>query len=164
MACKECNGAVSNNAKACPHCGAPVPRGGAGAPIIGGIIAFGFIAMLVQCSADMAARSGAKPASKSAAECIKDLKCWSDKHAATAYGPCTRAIEAQLRFAHEWTSGVMAPRFPRIGWKDPTKGQMTFFGDELRMQNAFGAMQKAEYACVFDPASGQVLQVAVAPK
>jgi hypothetical protein len=95
------------------------------------------------------------------AACRQDIACWSKRHSARARSPCTRAIEAQLRFAHEWTDGLTSPRFPRVGWKDPATGSFTLFGDALRVQNAFGAMQRADYACVYHPESGTVEQALV---
>lgn len=133
------------------------------------LLTVGALIALAQCvssptTTPAAAPRPPPPPRLSDAECLKDLRCWADRHAINASVRCTRAIAAELRFDHEWTDGTMNPRFPRMGWKDPAKGHITYFGDNLRVQNAFGAMQKAEYACVYDPATDTALQVAIAPK
>jgi hypothetical protein len=158
-ACKECGAQISTKATACPHCGAPVPKTDYNLIKALVIIFSGFV--LVRCVANLGTTTTGSPPVVSEAACKKDLQCWSDRHKIDAVVRCTRAIEAKLRFSHEWTDGVMNPRFARIGWKDPLKGHMTFFGDQLRVQNGFGATQKAEYGCVYDPASGTVLQAVV---
>jgi RNA polymerase subunit RPABC4/transcription elongation factor Spt4 len=157
--CRECGGSVSSSAGACPHCGAPVLKPARN--WIKALIVVGALVVIAQCVSSPGTPTKPKGQRMSDSDCMRDLQCWSDKHKVNAAVRCTRAIERQLRFGHEWTDGVMNPRFPRIGWKNPTEGHMTFFGDQLRVQNAFGAMQKAEYACVYNPTTDTALQAVI---
>lgn len=160
VACRECKASISSTAATCPQCGAPVPKPSRSA--VQWIIIIAAVFLIARC---VSSRDTAPTTPQlSAAECQADLQCWAGRHQVEAEGPCRRAIEAQLRFDHEWTDGIGKPRFTRFGWKDPATGAFTLFGEQLRVQNAFGALQKADYACVYDPASKAVLQAIVEPR
>lgn len=162
IACKECRTQISNKAKACPQCGAPVPKKSNN--LVSAIVVLIAVLFIARCVSSGIDNRIAAPPRLDDAACMKSLKCWADRHQINASGPCTRAIEAKLRFDHEWTSGPIFQRFPNVAWKDPENGVFTLFGSALRAQNAFGAMQNADYACVYDPIRAVVVTAVVEGK
>lgn len=54
---------------------------------------------------------------------------------------------------------MLESKFSHFRWKNQGKGVMTFIGDEIQLQNGFGAWQNYAYECDYDPSSEQVLDV-----
>jgi len=102
---------------------------------------------------------------KQAAEaaCRSDLQCWSDKQSLAADGPCRRAIERLAKYDFEWTTGLLTPRFSKIAWANEKRGSIVYFGDQIKFQNGFGAMQTHTYSCTWDPDTKMVLDVSARP-
>lgn len=109
------------------------------------------------------AAAKAAEAEQKAAECRADLRCWGDKHAIEAAVRCRRPIEDLARFQVEWTDGWLEPRFARLRWEDEEAGVITFIGDRILFQNAFGAKQPHIYFCTFDTVAERVVEVRAEP-
>lgn len=98
---------------------------------------------------------------KKAAECKSDLQCWTDKYYFDASVLCKAVIESMAKYDYEWTDGITTPTFKKIAWADKKKGTVTYFGDEVKMQNGFGNFLRQRYACKFDPTAKTVLDVKI---
>lgn len=98
---------------------------------------------------------------KKAEECRADLQCWTDKHYFDASVLCKAVIESMAKYDYEWTDGITTPTFKKIAWADKRKGTITYFGDEVKMQNGFGNFLRQRYACKFDPVAKTVLDVKI---
>lgn len=94
-----------------------------------------------------------------AAICRDDLKCWAEQYITEASVYCARDIERLGAYSSRWTAGTFEQKFSRYSWLDKDKGTLTYMGDSIEFQNGFGAYQAHVYACDFDPASNQVLDV-----
>ena len=95
--------------------------------------------------------------------CRASLHCWGDKHSVAASVYCPDSVERLARYDHEWTDGFLGSKFSRFAWKDRKRGTLTYIGDEIKFQNAFGAWQPHTYHCDFDPLQRQVLDVRAMP-
>ena len=84
-----------------------------------------------------------------------NLKCWSLRHMTSANLACTPLIESLAKFDHEWTSGLGGQsKFKHYEWDDEAAGLLSYWGNEIKFQNGFGAWQKMAYWCYYDPRSG----------
>lgn len=88
--------------------------------------------------------------------CRNDLQCWGDKHQFMASATCEPLIERMAKYSYEWTDGWLGSKFDRFMWKDRKTGELAFFGNKIRFQNAFGAWQNMSYTCEYDPAKETV--------
>lgn len=159
--CKECGKEVSNKASSCPHCGVKNPGMDAKSTAKGclGIIIFSviFSTFMVMCSDsndDSTAGSNL-----SDAECMATLQCWGEKNIIMAGAYCQVPIEKMAKYTHEWTDGFTTPRFSHYRWKDQSTGVVTYIGDQIKMQNGFGAWSHYTYECDFAPQNNLVLDV-----
>ncbi|MCS6258831.1 zinc ribbon domain-containing protein [Shewanella baltica] len=160
--CKECGKEVSKSAKTCPHCGIKDPGLKAGDIWKGIVVTFFVIFIFSQCSDsdDKPTSVDAKP-QVSETECLKTLQCWGEKHSINAAVYCEDPIERLAQYSAEWTDGIGSPKFGYYRWKDQSKGYITYIGDELKLQNGFGAWSNYTYECDFDPKTKSVLDVRV---
>lgn len=126
-----------------------------------------FVALIVTAplpSADVVAER-AEARVRADAACRSDFDCWLNEHRTSAYVACRRSVERAARFDFEWTDSLMgSPRFDRHGWADRERGVIRIAGGEIKMQNGFGAWQRMAYVCDFDPRTGLVADVTVAPR
>jgi len=78
-----------------------------------------------------------------------------DEHLSEARYPCKQAIEAAAKYQARFkTFGTMMPTGYRV------EGRLIIYaGDDVEMQNGFGAWQRVRYRCTFDPASGKATAV-----
>ena len=97
------------------------------------------------------------------AVCIKDIECWGNKHNATAGFACKEPVEKLGKFTHKWTDGAFGMKFSRFRWLDRDRGTLTYLGDKIEFQNAFGAWQPHVYECDLEPISRTVLAVRATP-
>ena len=95
------------------------------------------------------------------AACRFDLQCWGDEHSFRATVTCQPIVEGVARYAYEWTDGWLGAKFGRFRWLDREQAHVTYLGDSIRFQNAFGAWQNASYECDYDPDAERVLDVRV---
>ncbi len=98
---------------------------------------------------------------KKDADCRTDLQCWSAKHQVAATLACKPAIQRMAKYDYEWTDGFTTPVFKRLAWSDKKKSSITFYGDEIKMQNGFGNFLRHRYACKYDPIKKSVLDVSL---
>lgn len=99
----------------------------------------------------------------SKSKCQMDLQCWGDKHNVAAGVYCDDYVEKLAKYSHEWTDGMLEPKFSHFRWKDRSKGYITYIGDKIKFQNGFGAWQNYVYECDLDPETNTVLDVRAQP-
>jgi hypothetical protein len=97
------------------------------------------------------------------ASCRADLKCFIESEMRYANAYCPEYVERLAKYSHEWTNGWLSSKFTRWKWKDQSKRQVTFLGDQIKLQNGFGAWAVHIYECDWDTATQTVLGVRVRP-
>lgn len=97
------------------------------------------------------------------ANCRADLKCFIESEMRYANAYCPEYVERLAKHSHEWTDGWLTSKFSRWKWKDQSKGQVTFLGDQIKLQNGFGAWTVHIYECDLDTATHTVLGVRARP-
>lgn len=97
---------------------------------------------------------------QSAASCRDSLQCWSGKNELAAQMKCKDAVAAQAKFRVNWLSMLV---MHESQWADKSAGTMTYFGDELEIQNQFGAYERTTFACTFDPSTKEVVGLRLTP-
>jgi len=147
--CTECGNEVSDKAKTCVKCGAPMVKqqtdagkmlGGLGVLIVGALITWG-------CASDNSARNGSDAANQ-AQSCSKDdLQCLGDKEIVAAAIYCKDPIERLATHIVKWTGGTFEMKFSRFRWTDEPGGPITYIGDKAEFQNDFGAYTPVIYQC-----------------
>lgn len=105
------------------------------------------------------AKAAADVAAKEA--CAMSAKCVGDKLAVDADMACTYVIEHSVKWDFQWTGGWLTPKYPYRIWHDKTHKAIDFIGDELKLQNGFGAWSRHVYRCTFDVASKSVVDLKV---
>lgn len=105
----------------------------------------------------------AKQQADEAAKCRKDVVCWGDRNSLSAALACRPAVESMAKFQHEWTDGMLEPKFSHYRWKNADKGVVTYIGDKVKFQNGFGAWQHQTYLSDFDTQAKVVLDVKLKP-
>lgn len=96
-----------------------------------------------------------------AAACSKDLKCEGDKLAMDAEGVCSRLIEKSAKWDYKWTNSWLESKFPYRRWHDKKHTAIEFVGDEIKLQNGFGAWSHQIYRCAVDVNTGVVVDLSV---
>ncbi len=64
---------------------------------------------------------------------------------------CSRLIERSAQYDYDWTAGLLQSRYRSIVWSGST---ITYTGNEIKMQNGFGAWRRMSYACEYDTRTG----------
>ena len=95
--------------------------------------------------------------------CRLDLQCWGDKKALEAIFACEDLIENLARYTHEWTDGILEPKFSKFRWENRSEGVVTYMGDKIQFQNGFGAWMPHRYRCDYDTLKKRVLNVEAEP-
>lgn len=86
------------------------------------------------------------------AECLKDLSCWGDHWSSEASLACKPLIEKQALIDFKWEGWVAVDTiFTKFAWRNADEGILTYYGDKVRFQNAFGTWLPHWYWCDFDP-------------
>ena len=83
--------------------------------------------------------------------CDTDLNCWNKKWRVDAWTYCAAEVERYPKYDYKWTNGWLEPRFSKYGWRDKSKGILTYWGDKVQFQNGFGAWVRMQYSCDFNP-------------
>lgn len=93
------------------------------------------------------------------AACKPSLACWADKHQIEAEVACTTAVEAKATYEVKWTTGVFHPMFSRVMWSKfpPGDDSVIYIGDEVEMQNQFGAFERMTYFCPYNVETQKVM-------
>lgn len=89
-----------------------------------------------------------------------DAICIGKRDLYQASGPCSRAVEMQLTYRHEWQDTWYEEKFDQVMWYEPTR-TILFHGNRLQAQNGFGAWKKLSYSCIWDVANKQVVRALV---
>lgn len=96
---------------------------------------------------------------KKQAGCKADLQCWAEKNQIDAIIACKPVIQKMAKYDYEWTDGMTSPIFTKLAWGDKKKASITYYGDEIKMQNGFGNFLRHRYACQYDTSRKAVLDV-----
>jgi hypothetical protein len=164
--CRECGKEISTRAEKCPHCGVAVARRVG----LGWKLALIAAAILVAYMLKGGERPAAPPAATAVAaaaprdqqaQCDADAKCFAEKHAGDAAGPCRRSVEALAPRDFQWLQGQKFSVYERY---PDNPAIVTYSGDQIRFQNAFGAWQVMTYACDFNVVSGKAIEARADPK
>ena len=94
-----------------------------------------------------------------AVACRANLQCWGDENSTAASVYCPDHIERLAKYDYEWTDGWLGAKFSRFSWKDRQNGVVTYVGDQIKFQNAYGAWIHHTYYCDWDPSKKKVLEV-----
>jgi len=160
ITCRTCGGQISRDAATCPHCGKRLNTSARIVQAIPGVLTLLTLVYFLQvCSAPRPAPP--KRSREEVAACRADIKCTGEGHALTASIACRRALEAQAKYAARWPDDF--PSWAYSEWLDLDKAAVVYLGDRLQLQNGFGAWENYTYSCTFDPDSGRVLEVYLAP-
>ncbi|MBR8654225.1 zinc ribbon domain-containing protein [Achromobacter sp. Marseille-Q0513] len=166
ITCKECGKDVSDKAKTCAGCGAPVklsiPKKKAH-PALVGIVALGIIYFAFgggKGGASKPAAPSAEGSRASAASCAAaDLTCLGNAGVSAASVYCRREVEKLAKYDFKWTDGFLESKFDRFRWKDKNSGVITYLGDKVQFQNGFGAFTTVTYECDLAKDNKTVLDV-----
>ena len=135
-------------------------------------VILGLFVLMVVCSIAAGTAPSAEPATPtptsvprvSDRECLNDLDCAAGRDAwfESADVRCPRRIEDLARFDFEWTDGWLELKFDRVALQNDRQA-IRVIGDKMKMQNQYGAWQRMEYWCIFDPINEEVLDAAIFP-
>lgn len=126
------------------------------------LVSFGIVAALY--SAFFSKDAPKVSEAQKEAQCLRSLQCWGDRYNAAADTHCPAFVEKLARFSARWTdTGLFEPKFSRFRWLDESAGTLTYVGDKVEFQNAFGAWQPILYECDYDPRTKTILDVRIQP-
>lgn len=90
-------------------------------------------------------------------DCMRNLKCWAERHVSTIEGQCKRMIERYAKNQAEWVSGFLENMFTHYLWANENGGVIRYIGDKVKFQNGFGAWTRYRYSCDYDPFNSTLL-------
>lgn len=96
-------------------------------------------------------------------QCMPDSAlCLGKQNRSKALPQCVAAIESRSLYDFKWTDGLFGePKF-RVDdymWVDPANGVIAYSGNQIQMQNGFGAWKRVNYQCQFNVNLGIVTKV-----
>jgi hypothetical protein len=97
-------------------------------------------------------------------QCDADAKCFAERYAGDAVGPCRRSVERLAKYDFEWTDGLLGRKFSVYERHTDNPQIVTYSGDQIKFQNGFGAWQIMFYDCDYDTASGNVIEAHAYPE
>lgn len=164
--CKECGHQVSSKAETCPNCGVTIKakptQYGCGTVILIFIVIFIWIGVFTDnSSTPTTSSSTAEPATPAPQEPCTTDACYADDNMAYAAGPCKRAIERYAKHQAEWLDGWTTPLFSKYSVSNEGGRLVTYFGDQVKFQNGFGAWTRMTYLCTYNPETKAVIKVLV---
>jgi hypothetical protein len=177
--CYECGKPVSDQATACPHCGAPVKNPVTVAspdalsapapkrktrPIVQ--IFWGAVLLIFSIAYfGDGTKSDASPsanASTTESKCAEgDLQCLGNKGIVAAGVYCKDEVEKLAKHSVRWTDGTFETKFSHFRWRNKARQQVTYIGNKAEFQNGFGAYTPVVYECDLDEDNKTVLDVRV---
>lgn len=175
LVCHECAKPVSDQAAACPHCGAPVKK----PPVAAGdaaaasttistpfgialILVATIVVVLLAMRDNLKSRAKAREADSKPVACAKgDLQCLGNQGISAASVYCPREVEKLAKHSVKWTDGTFESKFSRFRWRDPIRGEITYIGDKAEFQNGFGAFTPVIYECDMAADGQKILDVRV---
>lgn len=95
--------------------------------------------------------------------CKTDLQCWGDRHSFSAIVASQDIIERMAKYDFEWVDGFWGVKLTRFSWLDKSQLTLRYYGDQIKLQNGFGAWQRYIYVVDYDPINDRVLDVAITP-
>ncbi|WP_024333086.1 hypothetical protein [Desulfotignum balticum] len=95
--------------------------------------------------------------------CKIDLQCWGKKHSLRATYASQESIEKLAKYDFEWVDGFWGSKLTHWKWLDENKYTLVYFGDQIKLQNGFGAWQRCIYMVKYDPINEKVLGVDIEP-
>ncbi|GAB1830073.1 zinc ribbon domain-containing protein [Achromobacter xylosoxidans] len=151
ITCKECGKEVSDKAKTCASCGAPVkisiPKKKAH-PLLIGVVTLGIVYFVLGGDKGDASKPGASASKTEASSCdATDLTCLGNAGVVSAGVYCAREVEKLAKHDFKWTDSFLESKFDRFRWKDKKSGVITYIGDKAQFQNGFGAFTTVTYEC-----------------
>lgn len=75
---------------------------------------------------------------------------------------CIRSIEGKARYDHRWTDGFFSSKFASTRYLNGSGKQLRLMGNQIELQNGFGAWVRHTYICRYDSAAGKVFDVRMA--
>lgn len=148
ITCKECGKEVSDKAKTCASCGAPVklsiPKKKAH-PVLVGVVALGIVYFVF--GGDKGDASKPRPTTDASTCEATDLTCLGNAGVISASVYCAREVEKLAKHDFKWTDSLLESKFDRFRWKDKKSGVITYVGDKAQFQNGFGAFTHVTYEC-----------------
>ncbi len=153
--CRTCGEEIPPRSKECPHCHTkwPVVRAEV---IIGWVIMLCLIAFVLLPGSDEPT-AAEQTETVEQGECSLDIECWANFNFEKAKLACTPLIESQTPFSFRWTDGNFSQRFDKAVWLDSASGQMTYLGDEMEIQNEYGAWLQVVYECDYSAFSNRAM-------
>lgn len=150
--CSECNKKISDSAKNCPSCGAPVPKEKSLMPriiLIAIIIGVTWSAFTKNDEKKLTAISFSESESNTDQDKCKtdDITCIANKGVAKATGQCKRQIEKLSVNEYKWENSLLKPIFSKVQWFDQDHGTITYIGDKIKFQNDSNAFVNMIYQC-----------------
>lgn len=128
-----------------------------GSVVVGGLV-FGWMNSNKVVTPEQAAAKA-----KQETECRQTIACLGEEGLVGASLSCKPQIEKLARFAIKWTDGALEMKLSHYRWRDQKRGTVTYVGDRLQMQNAYGAWQNVVYECDYDVAKKEVTDVRIHP-
>ena len=90
-----------------------------------------------------------------------DLQCLGDRGSLRAGLYCADRIEKLAKHSVKWTDGAVESKFDRFLWRNKGAGEITYIGNKVEFQNAFGAFTPIIYECDLAGDGKTVLDVRV---
>jgi hypothetical protein len=82
--------------------------------------------------------------------CEKDLQCIGNEKLIEATFACRPWVERMATNDFQWTDQWYESKFERFRWQDRNNGVVTYVGDKVKFQNAFGAWTRSIYECDYN--------------
>lgn len=95
--------------------------------------------------------------------CADNVACLGPDLVLARVPGCQQFIEKQARYRYKWTNGFLSSPFKLFLWVDNEHSVIRAIGDQLELENAFGAWQNHTYRCDMKISDGQVINIIVQP-
>jgi len=80
-----------------------------------------------------------------------DLTRLAESNYGIAVNQCFALAKKQYRYQIKWDTSLTKREFHRFGWYDQTYQQIIYIGENLSIQNQYGALQAGfTYGCLYD--------------
>lgn len=96
--------------------------------------------------------------------CDADAKCFAEKYAGDAAGPCRRSVEDLARFGFEWIDGPLGPKFSVYERYPDNPEIITYSGDKIKFRNSSGAWRVMTYECDYNVTIGKAIEARAFPE
>lgn len=110
---------------------------------------------------EQAAKDRAAASAKRDAECKQDFECYAKSQSLRAIAACQPLIERKAPYAYEWIDGFWGAKLTHM--KRGIGGSIIYSGDQIKVQNEYGAWQQHRYECIYNPSSEKALTATLQP-